>query len=140
MKSLDKIIRKFCCTNRSNLLKPCLVEDFVYATNAHVLIKCPLSSLSEQYENIKGFPDCESAYATIEKLKEPFTIDLINIREVMAKIEKHIVYHECDTCDGDGVIECHHCGSDVDCNDCDGKGESRSVKGKEYDSRKDLVK
>lgn len=29
---------------------------------------------------------------------------------------------ECDECDGEGEIECYHCGSWVDCKECDGRG------------------
>lgn len=46
---------------------------------------------------------------------------------------------ECPECSGDGTITCFHCGSEYDCEKCDGKGVLSSAR-EEYETqrKKDL--
>jgi len=35
---------------------------------------------------------------------------------------------ECDVCDGTGISECFHCGSEMKCDECDGSGVIKTAR------------
>jgi hypothetical protein len=138
----DQLLKKFISDDpfRPILNTPVLIDNIVCATNAHVLIKCPVSLLEDKYLPNEAFPDIKKAYECVEYLDNPLTIEGKNLNELLSKIDKYEKFEDCDQCNGDGVVECQCCGHDSDCIECNGSGESRVSLGFRFNKQYDTIK
>ena len=122
---------------RTQMLKPtCFDDGWVCATDSYKLIWTydpDYKNFENRYihsdtEGIKALPVVEKFSEFYEGVPRPIgRIKIKDIEEVFEEIklipefaEKYI---ECSECDGFGTIECDCCGSESDCEKCDGKGE-----------------
>jgi hypothetical protein len=99
-------------------------NGFVYATNAHIVIKVPAASCLMQYEAVEKYPNAEKVISgyDFDKKATIKTSEVINILTAY-KWLRSCNSTMCEKCNGEGVIECEHCGEEHDCKDCHGKGD-----------------
>jgi hypothetical protein len=136
---MDNFLKKFLGTDplRPVFETPHKEGDYVYATNAHILIKCPLRFVEREYQSVKNFPDVERVLGETKRDKSKiFKKEQITL--TLSKLTLVDKYEECSECGGDGVYECHCCGQDVECENCN-KGLTSRVIGKEYDYDEELA-
>lgn len=115
------LLESFCSkdTTRTNLTHPFSFNDMTGATDGHVLIL--IKGLPKEYEDTDLKidtvlpPDNQEVLIDVEKFKK--IIEQVPLVDEM--IEEQNV---CSECDGDGTIECDKCGSEVECEECEGTG------------------
>lgn len=122
---------------RTQMLKPtCYGNGWVCATDAYKLIWTydpDYQNFENRYifsdtEGIKAIPIVEKFSKFYEGFDRPVgRIKIDDLEKVFEKIkltpEFNEKYVECPECDGFGTIECNCCGSESDCENCDGNGE-----------------
>lgn len=132
-------IKSWCSKDgyRTQMLKPtCFDGGWVCATDSYKLIWTydpDYKNFENRYiysetEGIKALPVVEKFSEFYGGVTQPIgRIKIKEIEEVFEKIklipefaEKYI---ECPECDGFGTSECRCCGSESDCENCDGEGE-----------------
>lgn len=99
-------------------------NGFVYATNAHVVIKVPAASCLMQYEAVEKYPNAEKVLSGYVFNKEAIikTSEIINILTAY-KWLRQCNTTTCEKCKGNGVIECEYCNHEHECEACKGDGE-----------------
>lgn len=113
---------------RVALHEPCQQESFVFATNAHVLIKVPSEKCIYDYSNNDNFP--KNVKGIIDEVN-PNSYSIINRNDLLENLIRCEFDYErqtCEECDGFGVKECKCCRNEADCSDCDGFGTVPSSK------------
>jgi hypothetical protein len=134
---MDNLLKTFCGTDelRPTMMAPNLSNDgkFVVATDAHLLIRVPVSRLKETYTNSPKYPNWEAIFPKeVEwNLNDEIKIELL--KEILSRFTPIPTYNECEVCNGDGDMECNM-GHMHDCLTCDGTGEGSIVTGYEIDS------
>lgn len=103
-------------------------DGYIYATDAHVLIRIPADKVGNEYKSIEKFPNAGKLIS--EALNKPDNIsrtiavdDLIMVLS-KAKWYKQMQGDDCPDCDGSGDVECEACGHSHDCERCNGEGET----------------
>jgi len=125
--NIELLFKPFLSTdkNRPWMCKINEQEGYCYATDAHVLIRCP----SNKVEWSK-YPPHEKT-ATFSRLfesynyHEPIVYSLDVINTALKKFTKVYDRIECEQCDGEGKSECDM-GHLHDCIGCDGLGYNNS--------------
>lgn len=120
-------ILPFYCGNDS--LRPLLnipnldENGYVYATNAHVLIKVKKENLINEYKTEPKYPNAEKMFSQLES-SETVSIKTESIISLLSMLKwyKQQLIIDCEKCDGQGEIECSHCGHDSECKECNGTG------------------
>jgi len=99
-------------------------NGFVYATDAHVLIKVPAQDCMLKYEPVDKYPNVEAMFLKYD-FSNSATFKTSSAVEILAayKWMRPLDSDQCTKCEGTGVIECEHCGEEHDCKDCHGKGD-----------------
>ncbi len=138
---LDEILKIYCGKDELNhrLWRPCLIEDHVYATDGHQLIKVPSMILNKVYEYTPGFPNVVDLLKGVEP-KDKFNLPIANIQNAISGLEEIDLYQDCGNCKGTGEAECYECGSFVVCEKCNGSGHTEEVIGKTIESVKIVLK
>lgn len=125
--SLDELVMEFASRDhlKPAMLKPCLVNGFVIATNGHVLIKIKQELLSGSYSIIEGFPNTEKILNS-PRLEQPVIYNKEELRKQFEKYKIVPLYdmRECIECNGDGYLECN-LGHGHECKKCNGEGERK---------------
>ena len=111
---------------RPAMHNPSLEEDgYVYATNAHILIRIKEELLSQKYEKQEKFPKAANFFderlSTCDKKLTVSTDRLIEIVS-LAKMRNPIDKRMCEKCDGGGIVECPECKNEHPCKECRGDG------------------
>jgi hypothetical protein len=142
MNKIDIFLKSF--TSKDSLLpalaKPVMVGDRIYSTDARHLVSIPKDMTDTQYLEDSTFPDCEKVITGATKLDKPLFFDSKTLKETLDLIPLHNVYAECTQCEGEGTIECDHCGHFSDCEECNGSGETSLIIGKEIDNSEHRIK
>jgi hypothetical protein len=102
-------------------------NGYLYATDGHILIRVPHYKVCKQYEKIPAYPNAEKIMQDAIKREGNITAT-IHTNELICMLVnavwRRIKYGDkCKECDGDGVIECEHCGSEYECKECKGNGK-----------------
>ncbi|MHB1952519.1 MAG: hypothetical protein ACYDDA_14875 [Acidiferrobacteraceae bacterium] len=109
----------FCTENKRYLQSPFTVGAFTYASNGHIAVRVP-------YQD-------EYPVVTTSRIPENFSGAPVDLRPFPEDFpDLHDEYPcppcqgsgkipACETCRGDGTIECGECGHERDCPDCDGR-------------------
>lgn len=113
---------------RPAMCVPFTIGEYVYATDAHVLVRFPVAALDFEIEPNDYTPP--KANTIIEPLLGEdalqFTIKLSELGAVMAQVPDEKVYADCDVCGGSGKSMCPCCENVSKCNECDGSGYDKS--------------
>jgi hypothetical protein len=106
---LYDVFSMFCATDgsRPEMLKPFVVGNKTYATDATTLVRCDIDKINFEFENLEKPPKVEAAIPEINT-SEIIDIDDIDWGSLMNK----------DETIGDGNdVECGHCCGDGNCED-----------------------
>lgn len=117
----------------SDVLRPAMnhvhkdADGYVYATDAHIMIRIPADKVGNEYKTVEKFPNAWKLLS--EALNRPDNTtrsivvdDLIMILS-KAKWYKEMQGDDCPDCDGSGDVVCEACGHSHDCERCNGEGE-----------------
>lgn len=102
-------------------------DGYIYATDAHLLIRVPGDKVANDYKAVEKFPRADNIVS--EALNRPdnkvFSIVVDDLIAVLSKAKwyKTTEGDECPDCKGNGEITCHACGHEHECDKCKGKGE-----------------
>jgi hypothetical protein len=99
-------------------------NGFLYATNAHIVIRVPRDCAMLKYEKVEKYPNAESVFNQYT-FTDKGVIKTDNLVEILTAYKwfRTVNHDECEKCKGSGTLECEHCGSDYECKDCNGKGK-----------------
>lgn len=99
-------------------------NGFVYATNAHILIKVPVSNCVLKYHSVDRFPNAEAMFHKFH-FENTAIIKTDQLIETLSayKWSRQKQVDKCTKCDGEGAILCDHCNHDHECETCKGDGE-----------------
>lgn len=117
---------------RPQLNKPGIIDDYVYATDAHVCIRLPKKLCNLDYTNNAKFPKADQIYPSPYEL-ERFNKIKVSSQDLLMDLfscELHFLIYEneCKKCDGNGETECEHCHNDGECKSCKGTGTIDEIK------------
>lgn len=102
-------------------------DGYIYATDAHILIRIPADKVGNEYKTVEKFPNAGKLLS--EALNRPDnTIRSIVVDDLIMILSKAKWYKEmqgddCPDCDGSGEVVCETCGHSHDCERCNGEGE-----------------
>lgn len=121
--TIDNILSLFCGVDDlwPALRQPNRAGDKTYASDGRVLLIIPNGLLGGEYTCHDRVPNFSQVIGQL-KPHEVFEMDILRLREALAKIKKVPDTEPCEACDGEG--QCPHCGRE--CKTCDGKGEMDS--------------
>lgn len=135
---LEKAFDLFVGTDeiRPVMLKPFVINDYTYATNSNVMIRCKNKYIKFEFENLEKPPNCEPFFVREQKQKnelmnfDSFDFEALKTADEMIETGEDI---ECVECDGFGTVEWEYEAhtKDFDCPECDGEGfssESETIK------------
>lgn len=99
-------------------------NGFIYATDAHIVIKVPNTSVVNNYENVEKYPNAEKVFTQYEFpykaiIKTQTLISLLTAYKWLRAYKTE----NCDKCNGTGSLTCEHCNSDYECENCKGNGK-----------------
>lgn len=107
-------LQQFCNKEegRVSIGEPFHHEGYAYACNGHIAVRIPC----------EPFGDTWSA-STKETVLKSFAREGGVWWTVVPPLQSPIKKEACEPCGGSGTAECHACGHEEDCVDCDGTGE-----------------
>lgn len=127
----DYCIKFFCSAeNYRPYLKEINLDDgYLYATDTHIIARIKKEHCVKEYSKIEKYPNGFKIYEQHKKankisVKTGILID--KLIELYLQCEYKKV--RCSECDGDGTNECHHCGSEYECDNCNGTGKEETNK------------
>lgn len=125
MKKHDFILKMFTGNDnlRPALSMPGIIDNQVYATDAHCCIRFNKEKVDVDYSVNEGFPKADHVFKDLDfEKKSVVVVDeiLTKIYELELKFNNDV--EKCYKCDGEGETECCECGNLSDCKECDGEG------------------
>lgn len=124
---LDFILPFFCGLDqlRPQFNLPSADSDgkYVYATNAHMIIRVLSENLAFKYAHNNNFPNVTKVYEEETNVALQINVNELIILMASYKWQKQAKTEVCSVCEGEGVIECKCCGNDVECKKCKGDGD-----------------
>ncbi len=107
----DEIVKLFTSTDtyREWMIEPFIIDDYVYATDGHALIKVPKKCVINDYEPIKESIRESIARIMPDKKQLKYTIKIAELKEAITSIPK--------------IEEFRNVESDYTCKECEGNGE-----------------
>ena len=127
MKYVDSLKRYLGHSDKTSKILD--LGDYYGATDSQVLFMLPKSYFPEGInpDEISVNPPDTSFIFNTTKREAPCEFkfkDLINTLNDVPKVQE---YEECNECDGFGTTECHCCGSEIECRDCNGSGDGDPI-------------
>jgi hypothetical protein len=95
-------------------------DGYVYATDAHSLIRIKPEFLEKEYPAHEKTPNFSAVIDTIG-LHNPVEIQKEQILKALIQVPKEYDTKECKDCEGEGYLECD-LGHQHDCEGCSGEG------------------
>lgn len=132
---LDQLLEKFTSTDslRPALTQPNKIGEMVYATDAHAIIAIPIHLLSGEYSMHEECPSNmdKIVLTAIEQGRnmDGVVIDHEKLLALLNEVPTEPFYDDCKKCEGEGTIECEHCGNTYDCKKCNGSGSGTKIQG-----------
>lgn len=118
---------------------PFRIGEYVYATDAHTLIKIPAHLLKREYSiNEKAPENMDNMFEGYTEIKTlQFDVSIDHLAALLAEIKYVYKRTSCPKCNGTSEITCEHCGHASPCKECNGTGHSDGMnflvrKEKEY--------
>lgn len=134
----DYVISHFISKDerRSSITEAYQTEDYVYGTDAYIVIRTPKQYCLKKYRSMHNNdpdkpkpPNFESVFNTEDF---PMEKEKLTTGELLPVIDKIKIdtrsYTECENCAGKGRVYCTCCDNENDCKDCDGEGEVENTK------------
>lgn len=123
----DEILSLFVSNDelRPIMTKPCRVGNFVLATDAHALIKLPMSLCDIDYHQDYEFYKVDFLFDVERTIAG--IVDFGPIEEWFLTVPMVAIYQMCPTCDGEREVYCYHCKHSHRCDDCDGTGNGDKI-------------
>lgn len=87
-------------------------DGYVYATDAHLLIRIPEKKLAQEYTQVENYPTAPDLMnKTLAKDYDSCIFPVSDLVRVLSKAKwiKEYDRKDCPACDGEG--ECYHCGN-----------------------------
>ncbi len=129
----DFILKYFTSKDdlRINLTKPNPQGNYIYATDAHAIVRIPKELSGIEYKNNPKYPNKVNDVFRIEIEKpstQTFEIEslLVSIFDCQLTTEKD--FETCKKCKGEGSKYCKCCGFNNDCKTCNGEGHKEVTK------------
>lgn len=113
-------LKEFCDPDRIKMGRAWVIDGYAYATNGHIGIKLKVDLPDNHNFNYVNLNSLIESHKSNCNYQIDFSQEITFKTKPLYKIEKNEV--RCESCDGDGEIECPECGSVVDCKECNGKG------------------
>lgn len=122
-------LQKFCSTDETRfaLLSPFKAGDYTAATDGKIMVRIPFIGGIVENDEFKTVSP-EVIENNIPK-KEGIPVEYPSgwetwepIKETCEQCKGGGAFVDCEKCDGFGETECDHCGHEGDCHDCNGKG------------------
>lgn len=140
---LDSILPKFLSFDKmlTSIQKPCLIDGFVYATDAHIALKVHSAMLEKQYSYVEKYPNVVGVFNDAilnANIKIEFAL-LNNIFSTIPLVNDYD-YEDCLNCNGEGSIFCTCCQLNNECTHCKGEGNFKKKNGKKIFNREYSVK
>lgn len=113
-----------------------LVDKYVYATDAHILIRVNSDLVPSDFYKVESeykYVDVKSAVDRHSVPDHEFELSVSSVIDIYDKMPRVKVYDDCDQCDGYGEIECDHCHHCEKCEECNGTGNGVNVVGEKID-------
>jgi hypothetical protein len=124
---------------RPQFQTPFRIGEYVYATDAHTLIKIPAHLLKREYPiNDKAPKNLDNMFIGYTEIKTfQFDVRIDHLAALLAEIKYVYKRNACPKCNGTSEITCEHCGHASPCKECNGTGHSNDInflvrKEKEY--------
>lgn len=126
----DNLLTDFCSKDgyRPGMMVPKTEGNSTYASEAHFFIEIPNHLLSQEYPGNEKSPNFQMALGSIllsPRRSEPLLIDKAAIKLFFDAHRTKVEYENCEQCGGEGTVECHCCGNDSECRECDGTGNGK---------------
>jgi hypothetical protein len=105
-------------------------NGYLYASDGSIAIRIPADRTNMEYDEVPNFPNAERTIQSL--IDRPDYIKGIIKTDDIVRILAHVNWRinkdieKCDGCNGTGVAECLCCGSEYDCNKCNGTGRITS--------------
>jgi len=123
----DKALSSFVSNDklRPKMNKPFERGQFVYATDAHALIRVQKEYPALDYKQDHDFYDVERFFA-----EEPNCLSIVNQTVIdywFTTVPLLSKYAPCEECDGEGDIHCGYCNHSHTCGECNGSGKGKKT-------------
>jgi hypothetical protein len=120
----DRLLKLFVSDDemRPYFMQPNTTEGWVWATDAHSLIRIPEKLLKKEYPSHAKVPNVREVWDSVELLKAPKTISCATLLTILGRIDKEPDTSPCPDCEGAGYIECLCCGHCKKCPACKEEG------------------
>jgi ubiquitin len=128
-KALDLFLWKFTSPDKHQFSRPCLSNEYIYATDSVRLIRVNKDHITESFQENPSI-NLSIPFGNL-KMVEEFEISGPDLQTIIDKIPLTEIYEDCPLCNGEGMIDCQCCGHCRDCIDCKGDGATDKVVGKE---------
>jgi len=107
-------------------------NGFLYASDGHILIRLKQEKCMKRYDEIPKYPDAEKLIREAIEREEnkKAVINTNDLIRLLSEASWRRLQHgdPCKECDGEGEIECEHCGHKSECNNCYGTGKIMRIK------------
>lgn len=108
---------------RPALLTPGVIENNIYATDAHTCIRFSEKLANNSYLENTNFPNAKAIFDNLKLQNKT----VLKVEDLMLKIYDCQAFFEnktedCQNCHGDGVCDCKCCENETTCKKCNGKG------------------
>lgn len=123
---------EMCCgfeKYREWMEKPFRIGDFTYATDSYYLLRVSNALIDTHYGElypIRSERTKDAILKMFEAEEYPYTFAQQSLRDLFNSLSQEDEYDEpeqvCPECEGDGELDCPHCGSTYQCDNCGGEG------------------
>lgn len=111
---------------RPKMMRPYAKNGYVYATDAHAIIRIPAEKPALNYSQEYEFYDVEKYFAESNQANEIY-VDFKQIENFIDSTPIINLFDNCDFCDGDGEVYCSCCENSSRCKTCDGTGMGQKI-------------
>ncbi len=109
---------------RPQLSRPGEINDKIYATDAHAIVRVNKSLVLKDYSDNEKFPSGDKIFNDFEKENNTtISTDEFMKEFFSTKLRLDDLTKDCDSCHGEGEMDCPCCGNETDCKQCDGQGQ-----------------
>lgn len=123
---------EMCCgfeKYREWMGKPFRIGDFTYATDCYYLLRVSNALIDTHYGELSPSRSERTKDAILKMFEAeecPYTFAQQSLRDLFNSLPQEDEYDEleqvCPECEGDGELDCPHCGSTYQCDNCGGEG------------------
>ena len=125
----EKVLQT-CCSDDAGIRiwmeAPFTIGEFTYATDSYMMLRVPNSFLSMEYKSVRDLSNLAIPQMFDTTPAALYYFSPKKLQQLLGSLPQVPEIKEandvCGECDGDGEMECEHCGSMVECDNCKGTG------------------